>query len=62
MQLAKLLEQKSLSKSDMALTMKTTRASVDRMLDAGSPLMSLTTPQKPARKVGQRVKLELIPA
>jgi len=42
--------------------MKTSRAAADRMLDAGSPSMTLTTLGKAARALGQRVKLELIPA
>ena len=62
LQLAKLLEQKSLSKSDMALRMKTSRAAVDRMLDGSSPSMTLTTLEKAARALGQRIKLELVPA
>jgi hypothetical protein len=42
--------------------MKTSRAAVDRMLDASNPSMTLTTLEKAARALGQRVKLELIPA
>ncbi len=60
-QLAKLIEQKSLSKGDMALRMKTSRAAVDRMLDGANPSMTLTTLEKAARALGQRIKLELIP-
>jgi antitoxin HicB len=62
MKLAKLIEQQSLSKGDMALRMKTSRAAVDRMLDGSNPSMTLTTLEKAARALGQRVKLELIPA
>jgi DNA-binding Xre family transcriptional regulator len=62
LQLAKLIEQKSLSKGDMALRMKTSRAAVDRMLDGSNPSMTLTTLEKAARALGQRIKLELIPA
>jgi DNA-binding Xre family transcriptional regulator len=62
LQLAKLIEQKSLSKSDMALRMKTSRAAVDRMLDGSNPSMTLSTLEKAARALGQRIKLELIPA
>jgi len=61
-QLAKLIEKKSLSKGDMALRMKTSRAAVDRMLDGSNPSMTLTTLEKAARALGQRIKLELIPA
>ena len=62
LQLAKLIEEKSLSKSDMALRMKTSRAAVDRMLDGSNPSMTLSTLEKAARALGQRIKLELIPA
>jgi antitoxin HicB len=62
MKLAKLIEQQSLSKGDMALRMKTSRAAVDRMLDGSNPSMTLTTLEKAARALGQRIKLELIPA
>jgi DNA-binding Xre family transcriptional regulator len=61
-QLTKLIAQKSLSKADMALRMKTSRAAVDRMLDGSNPSMTLATLEKAARVLGQRIKLELIPA
>jgi predicted XRE-type DNA-binding protein len=61
-QLAKLIEQECLSKSDMALRMKTSRAAVDRMLDGSNPSMTLTTLEKAARALGRRIKLELVPA
>jgi antitoxin HicB len=62
MQLANLIEQKSLSKADMALRMNTSRAAVDRMLDGSNPSMTLATLEKAAHALGQRIKLELIPA
>jgi DNA-binding Xre family transcriptional regulator len=62
LQLARLIEQKSLSKGDMAQRMKTSRAAVNRMLDGSNPSMTLTTLEKAARALGQRIKLELIPA
>ena len=62
LQLAKLIAQKSLSKADMAVRMKTSRAAVDRMLDGSNPSMTLATLEKAARALGQRIKLELIPA
>lgn len=60
--LAKLIEEQSLSKRDMAQRMKTSRAAVNRMLDGSNPSMTLTTLGKAARALGQRIKLELIPA
>ncbi len=62
LQLANLIEQKSLSKGDLAARMKTSRAAVDRMLDGSNPSMTLTTLEKAARALGQRIKLELVPA
>ena len=62
LQLATLIEQQSLSKADMALRMKTSRAAVDRMLDGTNPSMTLATLEKAARALGQRIKLDLIPA
>jgi predicted XRE-type DNA-binding protein len=61
MQLTKIIKQESLSKSDMALRMKTSRAAVDRMLDGSNPSMTLTTLEKAARALGRRIKLELVP-
>ena len=49
-------------KSDPAPRMKTSRAAVDRMLDGCNPSMTLATLEKAARALGQRIKLELIPA
>jgi antitoxin HicB len=60
MQLAKIIKQESVSKSDMALRMKTSRAAVDRMLDGSNPSMTLTTLEKAARALGRRIKLELV--
>jgi predicted XRE-type DNA-binding protein len=62
LQLAALIEQKSLSKAEMASRMKTSRAAVERMLDGSNPSMTLTTLEKAARALGQRIKLELVPA
>ncbi len=61
-QLARIIEQDSVSKSDMARRMKTSRAAVDRMLDGTNPSMTLTTLEKAARALGRRIKLELVPA
>jgi hypothetical protein len=46
----------------MALRMKTSRAAVNRVLDVERPSMTLTTLEKAARALGQRIKVELIPA
>ena len=62
LQFAKALEQQSLSKTEMAARMKTSRAAVDRLLDADNPSVTVATLQKTARVLGRKVKIELVPA
>ena len=62
LQVAGLLKQKALTKSEMAVRMKTSRAAVDRLLDASNPSIKLTTLGKAARALGRKVKIELVPA
>lgn len=62
LQLAHLAGEQSLSKSEMAVRMKTSRAAVDRLLDASNPSITLTTLGKAARALGRKVKIELVPA
>jgi antitoxin HicB len=62
LKLAKLIQKKSLSKSDMAARMKTSRAAVDRLLDASNHSVTLNTLEKAARALGQKLKVELVPA
>src|SRR6266568_4165295 len=62
LQLLKLLDQKSLTKAAMARRMRTSRAALDRLLDATNTSMTLTTLGKAARALGRKVKIELVPA
>ena len=62
LQLAALLKQRELTKSEMAVRMKTSRAAVDRLLDASNPSVTLATLGKAARALGRKVKIELVPA
>lgn len=62
LQLADLLKNNRLTKSEMAARMKTSRAAVDRLLDADNPSVTLTTLGKAARALGRKVKIELVPA
>ena len=62
LQVAGLLKQKALTKSEMAIRMKTSRAAVDRLLDSSNPSITLTTLGKAARALGRKVKIELVPA
>ncbi len=59
LQLRRLAKEQSLSKSKMATRMKTSRAAVDRLLDASNPSITLTTLGKAARALGRKVKIEL---
>ncbi len=62
LQLADLLKENELTKSEMAARMKTSRAAVDRLLDADNPSVTLATLGKAARALGRKVKIELVPA
>jgi predicted DNA-binding protein (UPF0251 family) len=61
LQLSRLADEQSLSKSAMAVRMKTSRTAVDRLLDASNPTITLTTLGKAARALGRKVKIELVP-
>ena len=61
-QLERLLKEHSMTKSEMAARMKTSRAAVDRLLDASNPSVTLATLGKAARALGRKVKIELVPA
>jgi predicted DNA-binding protein (UPF0251 family) len=62
LQLGRLAEEQSLSKSDMAARMKTSRAAVDRLLDASNPSVTLATLGRAAHALGRKIKIELVPA
>ena len=62
LQLTELLKKNELTKSEMAARMNTSRAAVDRLLDASNPSVTLTTLAKAARALGRKVKIELVPA
>ncbi len=65
LQLTRLLKQNALTKAEMAMRMKTSRAAVDRLLDASNTsvtLATLATLGKAARALGRKIKIELAPA
>src|SRR5688572_18180449 len=62
LQLAKLLKKNELTKAEMAARMKTSRAAVDRLLDASNTSVTLATLGKAARALGRKIKIELAPA
>ena len=62
LQLNRLLNEKELTKTEMATRMKTSRAAVDRLLDASNSSVTLNTLGKAARALGRKVKIDLVPA
>ena len=60
LQFNRLLEEKSLTKAEMAARMKTSRAAVDRLLDASNSSVTLKTLGKAARVFGRKIKIELV--
>jgi len=62
LQLDQLLKESELTKTQMAARMKTSRAAVDRLLDASNSSVTLNTLGKAARALGRKVKIELVPA
>ena len=62
LQISRLLAEKSVTKAEMAARMKTSRAAVDRLLDASNVSVTLNTLGKAARALGRKVKIELVPA
>ena len=58
-QLAKAMKKRKLSKTRMAILLKTSRAQVDRILDPKRDI-TLSSLQRAAALVGQRVMIELV--
>ncbi|MBG1266670.1 helix-turn-helix domain-containing protein [Nostoc sp. WHI] len=61
-QISKAMEEKKLNKTAMAKEMKTSRASLDRLLDPNNASVSLDTIDRAARVVGKRIRFELVDA
>jgi len=61
-QFTRLLKEKEVTKAEMAARMKTSRAAVDRLLDASNPSVTLVTLGKAARVLGRKLKIELVAA
>jgi hypothetical protein len=58
----KWIARNQITKTEMAARMKTSRAVVDRLLDASNSSLTLSTLGKAARALGRKIKIELIPA
>src|SRR2546426_12788900 len=59
-QVAAAMQEKGLSKSEMARRMHTSRAALDRLLDPQNDAVTLSTLQKAATVVGRELRLELV--
>lgn len=62
LQLHRILEEEQVSKSQLAARMKTSRAALDRILDAKTPSLTINTIAKVAAALGHRVDFRLVPA
>lgn len=62
MELEKLIARNRMTKTEMAARMKTSRAVVDRLLDASNSSLTISTLGKAARALGRKIKIELVPA
>ncbi len=61
-QLGEMMKQQRLSKTELAKRMKTRRASLERLLDPENTSVTLLTPERAARALGARVRIELAAA
>ena len=61
-ELARLMESQRLSKAELARRMRTSRSSLDRLLDPDHEGVTLVTLQKAARVMGRRVEIRLVDA
>lgn len=59
-QIAEAMKEQGISKTDMARKMKTSRSSLDRLLDPGNGSLNLTTMEKAATALGRKVMIQLI--
>lgn len=59
-QIASLMEEQQLSKTEMARRMRTSRATVDRLLDGETESATLTTMEKAAAALGRRLQIVLV--
>lgn len=58
-QIAQEMERASISQSELARRMKTSRSSVERLLDPSNPSVTLVTLERAASAIGKRLKVQL---
>jgi antitoxin HicB len=54
------MKRQGVSKSAMAVRMKTSRAALDRLLDPSNSAVTLRTMERTASALGKRLKIELV--
>ena len=62
LQFQQILEQEHVTKTELASRMKTSRASLDRMLDPSNPSLTVASLGKAAAALGRKVELRFVPA
>jgi antitoxin HicB len=62
LQLQQILEHDHVSKTELASRMKTSRASLDRVLDPEKPFLTVASIGKAAAALGRKVELRFVPA
>ncbi len=62
LQLQQILEQEHVTKTELGSRMKTSRASLDRMLDPLYPSLTVASLGKAAAALGRKVELRFVPA
>ena len=60
--LQQILEQDHVTKTELASRMKTSRASLDRMLDPSKPSLTVASLGKAVAALGRKVELRFVPA
>lgn len=58
-QIAEAMKAEGMTKTELACRMKTSRAVLDRLLDANNPAVTLSTISRAASALGRRIRLEL---
>jgi transcriptional regulator with XRE-family HTH domain len=58
-QIAEAMKAEGMTKTQLARRMKTSRAVLDRLLDAKNPAVTLSTISRAATALGRRIRLEL---
>ena len=62
LKVADLMEKSDLTRTTMAVQMRTSRAAINRILDPENTSVTLTTLSKVAKSLGRKLKIDLVPA